>query len=328
MTDALTIGGSTAAASCGLDPWKSRAELWLELTQRIEPDERASERLREAARWGSLLEPVIASEVESRGYAVLPAPADPFVDGLMHAHLDGFVSVLTEGERGLPGRDGFSTRGPDPSSGSPSVSTRGVLEVKTASAYRSREWGDDENPDVPIAVFCQVQHYLEVTKLEWGLIAALLGGQRLILRPVQRDEAWGAALRAKEAEFLALVESDMPPAPDGSESADEMLRLLYPQSEPGKLVELTSADYETVQEIATRRRAVKEAEAQLSEQEQTLKARLGDGETGIFQGRKVCTYGTVRSNRLDGARLKEERPEIAAEFAKESVYRTLRITGV
>lgn len=282
MTDVQTIGGSEAAASVGLDPWCSQVELWLRKTGRA-PAVEDNERME----WGRLLEPIIAGQVEKRGYAVLPAPADPFVDGHMHAHLDGFVSTLTPLARSGAG-DAVRPAG----SNGEGREGRGVLEVKTASAYRSREWGDADNPDVPIAVFCQVQHYLEVTKLEWALIAALLGGQRLILRPVQRDEAWGAALRAKEAEFLALVESDTPPAPDGSESADEMLRLLYPQSEPGKLVELTSSDYETVQEIAARRRAVKEAEAQLSEQEQTLKARLGDGEAGIFQGRKVCSYAS------------------------------------
>ncbi len=304
-TATLTIGGSSAAAATGLDPFRSRVQLWLELTGRVEPPDES-----EAMRWGTLLEPVIAAEVETRGYVTVPAPADEIVDGRMSAHLDGYVADANDGDH-----LGTQDYGP-----------RGVLEIKTANAYRSREWGDEESPDVPIAYYVQTQHYLEVTRLDWALIACLLGGQKLILRPVTRDEKVGAALREQEAAFLDLVERDEAPAPDGSESADAMLRLLHPEHEPGRLVDLTATDYDLVREIQSRREAARQADRQLSELEQALKMRLGDGEAGVFQGRRVCTYRTAVAHRLDAERLRAELPEIAAEYVRESRYRTLRVS--
>jgi predicted phage-related endonuclease len=56
------IGGSDAAAICGLDPCRSAFELLLDKTRVVVDDDRAGE----AAQWGRLLEPVIADEVARR----------------------------------------------------------------------------------------------------------------------------------------------------------------------------------------------------------------------------------------------------------------------
>ena len=56
-----TIGGSTAAAACGIDPHHSRVALWLEMTGRVTTLES------EPMKWGKLLEPVIFDELTTRG---------------------------------------------------------------------------------------------------------------------------------------------------------------------------------------------------------------------------------------------------------------------
>ncbi|HTP25420.1 MAG TPA: YqaJ viral recombinase family protein, partial [Anaeromyxobacteraceae bacterium] len=144
----VSIGGSTAAAAVGLDPFRSRVQLWLELTGRVEPPDTS-----EAMRWGTLLEPVIAAEIDKTVEYNVLRPGQQLVDGWRHANTDGTVD------------DGY---GP-----------LGVLEIKTASAYRSREWADAA---VPTAYVIQVSHYMALTGLTWGLVACLIGGQRLELR--------------------------------------------------------------------------------------------------------------------------------------------------
>ena len=294
----VSIGGSTAAAAVGLDPFRSRVQLWLEETGRV-PRPDTSEQMK----WGTLLEPVIAAEIVNEGYRVQhlstshlvpPPPEYPWAYG----HPDGWILASKPEERG-------------------------VLEIKTASAYRSREWADGA---VPTAYVIQVSHYMALTGLTWALVACLIGGQRLELRRVERDETLIENLMRAEEEFVRLVETDTPPAPDGSDSSNEMLRLLYPESN-GQRVTLTAADMELVHEIKTLKRSVKASDAQLDELENRLRARLGDAESGWYEGVRVVSWPTIRSQRLDISRLKEERPEIHAEYLKESSYRALRVSG-
>ena len=291
----VSIGGSTAAAAVGLDPFRSRVQLWLELTGRVPPTDES-----EAMLWGTVLEPVIARVITEGGFGYDIAPAN----NPWHSDLYPWARANL---------DGIANPSHDP----------GVAEIKTASAYRSRDWADDA---VPTAYVIQVSHYMALTGLTWALVACLIGGQRLELRRVERDDTLIENLMRAEEEFVHLVETDTPPAPDGSDSANEMLRLLYPESN-GQRVTLTAADMELVHEIKTLKRSVKASDAQLDELENRLRARLGDAETGWYDGVKVVSWPTIRSQRLDISRLKEERPEIHAEFLKESSYRALRVSG-
>ena len=90
------IGGSEAAAACGVDPHTSRIMLWAEKTGKVEREQS------EAMRWGNLLQPVVYAELEAREWEVMPAPDDegvhpdlPWLTG----HVDGYVNV--DGERGV-----------------------------------------------------------------------------------------------------------------------------------------------------------------------------------------------------------------------------------
>src|SRR5207245_10367367 len=90
------IGGSEAAAACGIDPHRSRLMLWYEKVNGVERDES------EAMRLGTLLQPAIAEIVAERGYEIMPAPADGFTHPTlpwMICHPDGFCAV--DGERGI-----------------------------------------------------------------------------------------------------------------------------------------------------------------------------------------------------------------------------------
>ncbi len=289
----VTIGGSSAAAACGVDPFKSRVQLWLELTGRVERAEAG-----EAAEWGHRLEPVIAEAVEARGY-VVGLGADGPMWSADHAWMtgtpDGYVATATAAGDVEP-RDG-----------------NGLLEVKTAGLRMARLWDDGETP-IPYVI--QVQHYLALTGLEWALVACLIGGQRLVLRELERDETLIEKIIELEAEFVRMVERDEAPAPDGSASADAMLALLYPHA-TGDVATFTAAQMEEVERCKSLKRAAKATAGQLAESEQTIKAWIGEAPAAYHEGRKVVTWGSVtpKARKVQGKRLAEELPDVFAEYS-------------
>lgn len=126
----LGIGGSDASVVCGISRYKSPVELWLDKTGQIPPQE-----AREAAYWGTQLEPFVRAEFSKRtGIEVkqvkdlLQSEEHPF----MLANLDGICEV-------------------------PDVGTC-IFEAKTASAYNAGEWEDT----IPDEYALQLAHYLAV----------------------------------------------------------------------------------------------------------------------------------------------------------------------
>lgn len=123
------VGGSDAAAVCGLSRYSSPLDVWLLKTGRkpATPDN-------EAMHWGRLLEPVVREEFARRiGLIVKECPyilqsrEHPFAI----ANIDG---VIVE-------KDG----------------TKAVLEIKTTNSFTTAK---DIEDGLPAEWFCQVQHYL------------------------------------------------------------------------------------------------------------------------------------------------------------------------
>ena len=281
----ITIGGSESAAAVGLDPYCSRVELWASKTGLMERKPAG-----EAAAWGNLLQPVIAREVEARGYVTMPAPADALVgeEPWMTGHLDGYCANGRLAQSVEP-RD----VAPDDVGSSPTPPSRGVLEVKTCGPW-VHGW---ENDGAPPAYVVQTHWYMHLTGLEWALLACLVAGQRLELRRIERDDALLAMILEASAEFVGYVERNEPPPPDGSAATDEVLKRLYPQARERTAVNLTADDMLVVGELRALKDAGKETERQIAEREQLLKLRLGEAEYGVWNGETVVRWQTVVQHR-------------------------------
>lgn len=258
----FTLGGSTIAAACGIDPYRSRVQLWAEMTE-LMPREEAGEK----ALWGNLLEPIVREEVARRGYDVMPAPDVTLRDDTpwLVGHLDGYCG------------DGLSR-----------VTGRGVLEVKTCGPW-VRGW---ENDGVPVAYVAQVSAYLYLADLEWGLVACLVGGRRLELRRVERDDALIAMLLEAGEEFLGYCQRNECPPPDGSKATAEVLKRLHPHAN-GETIQLTADDVDVIRELRGQKKALKAAEENARELENTIKLRLGDAERGEYEGKTEVRYPTI-----------------------------------
>lgn len=282
------IGGSDVSAIAGLNKWKSPVGVYLEKIG-ASPDEEIAG---EAAYWGNVMEDIVAQEFSirtglkvRRRNAILKHPNHPF----MLANVDRLIVGKREG-----------------------------LECKTASEYLKGDWDGEE---IPAAYLLQIQHYMAVTGYEAWHIAVLIGGNKFVYKRIERDDEIINYLITIEKDFWENhVLKEIPPAFDGSDASVDLLKALYPESQPETEI-LLPADSETfIEALDEINKELKAIEKQKKEYENQLKAMLKDKEVGLIGDRKV-TWKSYTQNRLDTKRLKAERPEIYEQFINESIVR-------
>ena len=285
------IGGSDAAAVCGISKYKSPVELFMEKTNRIAPSEAG-----ESAYWGTLLESVVREEFTKRTgievrveKALLRSAEYPF----MLANLDGICTDPNYGEC--------------------------VFEAKTASAFKAAEW---EN-GIPDEYMLQVQHYMAVTGFRAAYVAVLIGGNTFRWRLIERDEGLIQMLIRLESEFWQCVQNDTPPAIDGSEASAKFLAERFAECKKAQ-VQLPDEAAELIkkyEEVSTQLSALTE-QKQLAENR--LKEMLGENETGIV-GANIVSWKGVSQERLDSKTLKAEHPALYKKYANTTSYRRFSI---
>ena len=284
------IGSSDAGAAVGLNPYKSRLALWLEKTGRdadmpqIDPHDDTH-----PVYWGSLLEPIVAAHYTKRtGHkvrrinAVLQHPEHPW----MLANIDREVV------------------------GTPEVQ---ILECKTAGINGARLWKDG----VPEYVQLQVMHQLAVTGKQAADVAVLICGQELQVHRIERDEAVIEQLIDLERQFWYFVEANQPPPADGSESAEQALRCLYPK-DGGQVLDL-SQDFEmstAFSDLLFVRQKLDQYGELEAKCKQQIQQRMGDASRAVFESGAVSWKRSKDGTTLDLARLQAEQPALVAAYSK------------
>jgi putative phage-type endonuclease len=283
------IGSSDAAAAVGLSPYVSPLQLWMTKTGRdalfpsIDPNDETT-----PLYWGTLLEPIVAAHYTKRTgnrvrrvNAVLQHPEHPW----MLANIDREVI------------------------GCPEVQ---ILECKTAGIHGAKLWKDG----VPEYVQLQVQHQLAVTGKQAADVAVLIGGQELQIHRLRRDDALIANLIVLEQRFWDMVLNEIAPPADGSDSADQALRCLYPQ-DTGATVDFSqdlgmSAVFSDLLAVRQQLDTQTQLEAQLK---QRIQERMGEHAKAVFETGSVTWKRSKDSVSLDVARLLTEHPQYQEEYA-------------
>jgi len=285
------IGSSDAAAAVGLNPYKSQLELWLEKTGRdsslpkIDPQDEES-----PAYWGNILEPIVATHYTRRSghrvrrvNAVLQHP-DPKLPWML-ANIDREVIGASDVQ---------------------------ILECKTAGINGAHLWKEG----VPEYVQLQVMHQLAVTGKQAADVAVLLGGQHLEIHRIERDESLIARLVDLERLFWDYVVSDTPPPADGSASAEQALRCLYPQ-DSGQ-----SVDFSQDMRLCTTFTALQKVRESIAQQEkleaqlkQTLQQAMGDASRATFASGCITWKKAKDSMALDIPRLLNEKPYLQVRYS-------------
>lgn len=284
------IGSSDAAAAIGLNPYKSQLELWMEKTGRDkelpkpDPDDDTTPIF-----WGTVLEPIVAVQYAKktgnkvrRINAVLQHP-DPDLHWML-ANIDREVN------------------------GSPEVQ---ILECKTAGINGARLWKEG----VPEYVQVQVMHQLAVTGKQAADVAVLIAGQQLEVFRIDRDETMIAQLIELEKQFWHYVETDTPPPADGSASADQALRCLFPRDD-GEVLDLTdnpelNQAYEELKQI---RREIAEQEKLESSLKQKLQQAMGEASKAVFTSGFVTWRKAKDSLAFNSSALLKDLPHLQQKY--------------
>lgn len=195
------------------------------------------------------------------------------------------------------------------------------LECKTAFRFGWREW-DEETADLPDAYYTQVQWYLAVTGLPVFYSAADVGDERLRIVPVKPDAAIVATLvKAGRRFWTEHVETRIPPEPIGMESDGAAIRQLYPETVAEPPVALDGAEAEPLlSDYLAHRFKAEEHKRAAEEAKQRLCLLMGEHERATV-GKWLLSWKPQERTTIDTRRLRAERPEIAAEYAKTSESR-------
>lgn len=290
----MGIGGSDAATILGLNPYGTPFGLYLEKRGEIEAEEAG-----EAAYWGTQLEEILAQEFKKRNpdfrvqrnNFLLQHEEYPFMIGNIDRE-------LYHPEKG-----------------------RGILEVKTASAFLNKEWEGDSAPPKYII---QTQHYMAVTGYEYAYFVVLIGGQRYHQILVERDQEIIDYLYEAEGEFWERVKNGQAPDLSEAEAESAILKRLYPEAVHAEPLPLES----TAEQLAEQRIQLKEQEKELKKQiesiENRLKHMIGEYESGIINDTQIF-YKNVTQRRVDSQALKNNYPDIYQKVIKINQYRKLDI---
>lgn len=283
------IGGSDAGAIFGLNPWKSAYKLWAEKTGKISGEIQDND----ALRTGRDLEQYVAERFcEATGKTVR---RDNFT-----YYIEEFPFIAGHVDRRVVGENA-------------------ILECKTASSYQNADYAAG---NFPAHYYAQCQHYMAVTGAD-RVYLAVLCFPHLYCTTYERDEGEIEALISAEREFWRMVQENTEPAPDGSESSDEALREIYPESDPEKSLTMTQSISLALDTLASLKDTAAKLDAEIKAQENIVKAFMGDAETAIGSDWSV-TWKTTKRSSIDTVRLKTERPDIFEHYQKTTESRTFK----
>lgn len=291
------IGGSEAATILGVNPYKSKFNLWLEKTGQI-PREKVDNKYVE---WGNLLEPVIRKKFQKEtGFKVMQ---NNFV--LQHDEHDFMVANL----------DGEVI--------DPSFSGRGVLEIKTTSEHNKKDWANG----CPIHYMCQIQHYLAVTGYEYAYIVCLCGGNHFVYYLVERDDYVIDQLISAEMEFMEQVRKGIPPEIGGSKSESEWLQVAFPESNEEEMTIPLSIE-RLAEEYLELQAQIKDLNARTDEIKNKIRLEGKDFKTLKGELFKI-SMPTINKVTFDSKLFAEEHPDLYAQYkTKHSSYRGFTVSEV
>ena len=205
MTDRTKgIGGTDIAAIMGVHPYRTAHDVFLEKTGRSVPVP-----MNEPMYWGIHLEVKVADRYQKehpdievvRDLGVIPHPEHPWWLGSPDA------SAYKNGE------------------------TVWGIEVKTASSFRKKSFGEPGTDQIPKEYILQCMWYMPVLGVNEMHVPVLFGGQEYQEYMVKKDNDLLDMMFESAREFwMDNVQKDVPPPMDGSEACKDLMLSKYPDA--------------------------------------------------------------------------------------------------
>jgi putative phage-type endonuclease len=273
------IGGSDAATVVGLNPYSSLLSLYAEKLGLL-PEKEDTEQMRQ----GRDLEQYVAERfMEATGKKVKRLNAM-----LVHPENDFMIVNL---DRVVVGENV-------------------PLECKTTSVYNK---SDFENGEIPPYYYVQVQHECAVYGAPYGYLAVLVLNKGFFWYRIDADPNEQAALISAERKFwYENVMAQVPPDPDGSESAREAVQALCsPKDEPTGEALLHDMDKDIARLLALQEQ-IKPIQTEVDAIKQKIALAIGENAYGMSNVAKVSYLTQYRKEHM----------------VKASVSRVLRVTAL
>lgn len=313
------LGGSEISAILGMNPYESAYSVWAKKTGRI-----------------PVFEGNLRTEV---GTALEQFVADKFADVSGYGKAVQKTKFLFRNDaypclHALPDRLIHASSGPK----SPVVAG---LECKTTSAFNTKRF---KGIDFPEQYYAQCVQYMGVLEIPVWYLAVLVGNAEIHYYRLVKEghnipyEEWlDGSVTVDNTEFPAMVEAanefwshinddEFSGVVDGSRATEDTLDALYDEKSNGE--EMEDPTYEmTCYVIADLKEQKAAIEKKIAEQENALKARMGEYER-MRAGHYTVSWKPATRNTIDSKALRKDLPEIADKYTKTSVSRTFSIKEV
>jgi len=296
------LGSSDSATICGKNPYKTKYELYAEKKGMVGSFSGNSKTY-----WGKVLEEIIAKEA----YKLLLQ-----ADGNLKLEANEFIYKLEDCD--------FITATPDywiMSEKNDPI----LLEIKNTGEYSRKDWQDN----VPLIYYYQVQHQLLVTKANKAYIAALVGGNDLIIKEIKSDEEVQKEILEACIDFDSRIRNNLPPEFQAGDS--DLLNKIY--KEDKEITEIQLTDISMALEIKLIDEQIKELENQKEGLICKIKLEMGGAQKADNEVLSI-TWKAQKRESLDTKRIKDEAPElydvaIAASLAPvKSMFLTVTLSLV
>lgn len=285
------IGGSDIGAILGVSPFKTPVDVFLAKTA-PNPEEEHNELFY----WGHALEAPIADRF-ARDHQVDVIRNVPINRHREHewmvANVDG---IINDGERG-------------------------ILEIKTVSAFGGRDWGVEGSDEVPLTYVAQVAWYMAVMDYSYAKIAALFGGNDYREFHVERDRELEAILIEKGREFW--FNHVMTGTPPEAQTENDVIRLF--RKDNGSAIEADDQMFEMCELLKVNKAHAKQIGTEIDVLETKIKARMGEAAVLTYHGQTLATWKTQEARRFDTKAFAVAHPDLDAQFRKVSESRVFRL---
>lgn len=252
------IGASEVAAVLGIDPYRTKWDIWADKTGKLEESVTS-----EAARIGQVFEVGILRLAEEQlGKITLNQWRV-----LQGTHLSATDDAIVN-ETGRP------------------------VEAKFRGIYRivGDEWGEAGTDQVPDDVIAQAQTQLLCTGSDLCHVAVFMTGRGFALFVVPLDKSLGETIIEEVETFWdKYIATDT--EPKQSQPSTSVIKRL--RREPGSKVDIPTELVETLQ---LRKAALKIAKSEEKDADTALKAALGTAEAGKFDGGLVTFLQQARKS--------------------------------
>lgn len=256
------IGSSDIAAVCGVSPWKTALDVWMDKRGLTEDSDSVDKRM------GRKLEPIVCSEYAERMGVELIAPVPQMQHALYPFILANLDAMWADRSR--------------------------IVECKAPSFHMRQKWGEQGTDDVPEEYLMQVQHQMFVSGIDVCDVAALIAGRELRVYTIHKNQRLADLIVEQCCEFWRCVEENEPPAPEFEHSStSRMAAVLFGRVQDGECVPLD----DDALCLWERYRAIGSQVSALDKERAAIKARIdfaiGQAAVGILPDKRELRRSVV-----------------------------------